>query len=59
MTEITTIGLGFQIMIGLIFICIAMVYVGFGIVEQMKRRNDLTEAELRSKGVPLNDLPND
>jgi ABC-type spermidine/putrescine transport system permease subunit I len=32
MTDITTIGLGFQIMIGLIFVCIAMVYVELVIV---------------------------
>lgn len=56
MTDITTIGASFQIMSGLILVAIAIAYVGSQIVEQMERRNDLTEAKLRSEGVPLGDL---
>ncbi len=56
MTDITTIGASFQIMSGLILVAIAIAYVGSQIVEQMERRNNLTEAKLRSEGVPLGDL---
>lgn len=40
-----------QIWIGLMAIAIGLFWVGERIVEQMKRRNDLIEAELRSAGV--------
>lgn len=40
-----------QIWIGLMAIAIGFFWVGERIVEQMKRRNDLIEAELRSAGV--------
>ena len=49
MSVIPIIGLGFQIMVAALFVCSAL----SGIVKQMKRRNDLKEAELRSKGVSL------
>ena len=45
MSSITIIGLGFQIMVGALFISSAIQEVA----KQMKRRNDLTEKELRAK----------
>jgi hypothetical protein len=49
MYSIPIIGLGFQLMVGALFVCAAI----SGLAKQMKRRNDLIEAELRAKGVPL------
>lgn len=46
-------AVGFQISVALIGCAVAIFYVGSCVVGQMERRNELYEAELRSKGVPL------
>lgn len=45
MSVIPIIGLGFQIMVGALFISAAI----YEVAKQMKRRNDLTEQELKTK----------
>lgn len=50
------IGIGVQVLFGLIMIAIAIIITGLKAVAQMERRNKLYEAELRAKGI---DIPED
>lgn len=56
MTSSIALGIGVQVLFGLIMIAVAIIISGLQAVAQMERRNKLYEAELRAKSI---DIPED
>lgn len=56
MTSSIALGIGVQVLFGLLMIAVAIIISGLQAVAQMERRNKLYEAELRAQSI---DIPED